>query len=91
MIKLHILWHIIGTASRIKHHFFHQMDDNDVNIVLPMFSKRAIRRGAISKRGGQHLFEEKEEEERGGRTELGGETARELGKLSGKSTNIVCV
>ena len=69
--------------------------DDDVNIVrvsfvLTMSSKRAIRRGAVSKRGGCHLFGEgeKREEERGGRTEVGGETARELGKLSGKSANI---
>lgn len=61
-----------------------------VSFVLTMSSKRAIRRGAVSKRGGCHLFGEgeKREEERGGRTEVGGETARELGKLSGKSANI---
>lgn len=62
-----------------------------INTVLTLFSKRAISRGAISKRGGQHLFEEREEKKRGGGTELGGETARELGKLSGKSASIVCV
>lgn len=57
-----------------------------------MSSKRAIRGGAVSKGGGWHLFGEREEkEERGGRAEMGGETARELGKLSGKSANIVCV
>lgn len=62
-----------------------------INTALTMFSKRAISGGAISTRGGQHLFEEREEEERGGRTELGGETARELGKLCGKSANTVRV
>lgn len=69
--------------------------DDDVNIVIAFFvltmsSKRAIRRGTVSKRGGCHLFGEgeKREEERRGRTEVGGETARELGKLSGKSANI---
>lgn len=54
-----------------------------------MSPKRAIRRGALSKRWKWHVFGEREEqEETRGRTELGRETARKLGKLSGK---LACV
>lgn len=79
--------------------FFVLVNDNDVNIVanftlLTLISKRAIRRGALSKRGGWQLSgvgQEEEEEERGWRAEMGGKTARKLGKLSGKLASIMCV
>lgn len=82
-----------------KKYVFVLMNDNDVNIVtnftlLTLLSKRAIRRGALSKRGGWQLSgvgQEEEEEERGRRAEMGGETARKLGKLSGKLASIICV
>lgn len=54
-----------------------------------MSPKRAIRRGAVQKREEWYMFGERQgEEETAGRTELGRETARKLGKLSGE---LVCV